>query len=268
MASASQIAPPAVRRLEGKVALITGAARGLGECTARLFAQHGAKVVIADIIDDLGEAVSKTIPDSTYVHCDVTKEKDVQNAVDTAVSKYGKLDIMFNNAGVNSTVNRDSILENDLEDFERVVSVNLTGTFLGTKHAARVMIPARRGNIINTASVSSIAGGLTSHAYTGSKHGVLGLTKNTAVELGRHGIRVNCVSPYVVATPMAKDFFRLNEEEINNLYAPLRGAKIEPQDFAEAVLFLASDECKFVNGHNLVADGGYTITNYGFTVFK
>ncbi|KAI9074376.1 hypothetical protein K1719_043670 [Acacia pycnantha] len=133
---------------------------------------------------------------------------------------------------------------------------------------ARMMIPARRGNIINTASVCSIAGGLASHAYTSSKHGVLGLTKNTAVELGRHGIRVNCVSPYVVATPMAMDFFRLNEEEIHNLYAPLRGAKIEPHDFAEAALFLASDESKFVSGHNLVADGGYTITNYGFTVFK
>ena len=146
--------------------------------------------------------------------------------------------------------------------------MNFTGVFLGIKHAARVMIPARRGNIINTASVCSITGGLSSHAYTSSKHGVLGLTKNTAVELGRHGIRVNCVSPYTVATPMAKEFFRLNDEEVQNIYNPLKGAKIEPQDFAEAALFLASDESKFVNGHNLVADGGYTITNYGFTIYK
>ena len=118
-------------RLEGKVALITGAARGLGECTARLFAKHGAKVVIADIVDDLGEAVSKTLPDSTYVHCDVTNESDVQNAVDTVVSKYGKLDIMFNNAGL-CDGNKD-IRENELSDFTRIVSVNLTGVFLGTK---------------------------------------------------------------------------------------------------------------------------------------
>ncbi|KAI9074377.1 hypothetical protein K1719_043671 [Acacia pycnantha] len=267
MASASQNAPPAVRRLEGRVALITGAARGLGECTARLFVEHGAKVVIADVIDDLGEAVSKTIPGSTYVHCDVTNEEDVQNAVDTAVSKYGKLDIMFNNAGCQDP-NTDNITDIELSDFVKVISVNLTGVFIGTKHAARVMIPARHGNIINTASVCSITGGLSTHAYTSSKHGVLGLTKNTAVELGRYGIRVNCLSPYVVATPMAKGFFRLTDEEVHNIYNPLKGAKIEPQDFAEAALFLASDESKFVNGHNLVADGGYTITNYGFTIYK
>ncbi|XP_054819363.1 borneol dehydrogenase, mitochondrial-like [Prosopis cineraria] len=266
-ASASEVASAPIKRLEGKVALITGAARGLGECTARLFTQHGAKVVIADILDDLGHSVSQTIPGSTYVHCDVTNEKDVENAVDTAVSKYGKLDIMFNNAGLGD-YNKDNILDNDLADFQKVVNVNLIGVFLGTKHAARVMIPARSGNIINTASVCSIAGGLSSHAYTSSKHGVLGLTKNTAVELGRYGIRVNCVSPYVVATPMAKEFFRLDDEGVHNIYSPLKGAAIEPQDFAEAALFLASNESKFVNGHNLVADGGYTITNYGFTIFK
>ncbi|KAI9074394.1 hypothetical protein K1719_043688 [Acacia pycnantha] len=130
-----------------KVALITGAARGVGECTATLFVKHRAKVEIADILEDLGEAVSKTIPYSTYGHCNVTKQKDIANAVDTAVSKYGKLDIMFNNAGINSTVNSDSILENDLEYFKRVISVNLTGVFLGTKHAARVMIPAGRGKL-------------------------------------------------------------------------------------------------------------------------
>ncbi|XP_028786673.1 secoisolariciresinol dehydrogenase-like [Neltuma alba] len=272
MGSASMLASVAMRRLEGKAALITGGASGIGECTARLFSQLGAKVVIADIQDDLGHSVSKSITDSsssssaTYVHCDVTKEKDIENAVDTAVSKYGKLDIMFNNAGIVG-VNKTSILENHKSEFEEVINVNLIGVFLGTKHAARVMVPARRGSILSTASVCGCIGGVASHAYTSSKHAVVGLTRNTAVELGRFGIRVNCVSPYVVATPLAKDFFRLDDEGVHGVYSNLKGAKLEPQDVAEAALYLASDQSKYVSGYNLVVDGGFTITNPGFTVF-
>lgn len=146
------------------MALITGGASGIGEATARLFSKHGAQVVIADIQDELGHSVCKDLSESSasYVHCDVTKEKDVETAVNTAVSKHGKLDIMFNNAGI-SGVNKTNILEYHKSEFEEVINVNLVGMFLGTKHAARVMIPARRGSIINTASICGSIGGACGH---------------------------------------------------------------------------------------------------------
>ncbi|CAL5212315.1 unnamed protein product [Lathyrus oleraceus] len=191
MATASLVSA-ALKRLEGKVALITGGASGIGEATARLFSQNGAKIVIADIQDDQGHSVCQELHKSfaSYVHCDVTNEKDIENAVNTAVSKYGKLDIMFNNAGIVG-VNNTNILEYELSEFQRVINVNLVGVFLGTKHASRVMIPARRGSIINTASICGNIGGAATHGYTSSKHAVVGLTRNTAVELGpqKHGGR-------------------------------------------------------------------------------
>ncbi|KAK7263430.1 hypothetical protein RJT34_31020 [Clitoria ternatea] len=265
MASASLVA--AARRLEGKVALITGGGSGIGEATARLFSKHGAKVVIADIQDHLGHSLCKDLEESSssYVHCDVTKETDVENAVNTAVSKYGKLDIMFNNAGIGGA-NKSNIVENEKSEFEQVINVNLVGVFLGTKHAARVMIPERRGSIINTASVCGSIGGVASHPYTSSKHAVVGLTRNTAVELGALGVRVNCVSPYMVATPLAKDFFKLSDEGVRGVYFNLKG-DLEPNDVAEAALYLGSDASKFVSGHNLVVDGGFTVVNNGFCVF-
>ncbi|KAB5561632.1 hypothetical protein DKX38_006589 [Salix brachista] len=260
----------ALRRLEGKVALITGGSSGIGESTARLFAKHGAKVVIADIQDELGHSVCKDLKteSASFVHCDVTQEKDVENAVSTAVSRHGKLDIMFNNAGIIEKTPKPNILDNDKAEFEKVVGVNLVGAFLGTKHAARVMIPARRGSIISTASVCGTIGGVATHAYTSSKHGIIGLMRNTAVELGQHGIRVNCVSPYLVSTPLARDFFKLDEDdEEKRVYSNLKDAVLKSEDIAEAVLFLGSDESKYVSGLNLIVDGGFTIVNPGFCMF-
>ncbi|GKU93770.1 hypothetical protein SLEP1_g7338 [Rubroshorea leprosula] len=267
--AASSLFSAAVRRLEGKVAIITGGASGIGECTARIFTRHGAKVVIADIQDDLAKSVCNDIgPESaSFVHCDVTKEGDVKNVVDTTVSKFGKLDIMFNNAGILGGDAKPDILDNDISEFEQVFRVNVAGVFLGTKHAARMMKPARRGSIINTASICSVTGGVASHAYTSSKHGVLGLTRNAAVELGQYGIRVNCVSPYLVPTPLAKNFFKMDDEECLNVYKNLKGANLEPVDVAASALFLASDESKYVSGHSLIIDGGFTITNCGFSIF-
>ncbi|CAI9781401.1 unnamed protein product [Fraxinus pennsylvanica] len=258
-----------VRRLQGKVALITGAATGIGESTARLFAKHGAKVLVADVNDKLGEKVCKELGASSasFVHCDVTKESDVEAAVNTAVDKFGKLDIMYNNAGIGGIPN-PSILEIEKSEFEKIINVNLVGAFLGSKHAARVMIPNRSGNIITTASTCSKIGGGSSHNYVSSKHGVVGLTKNLAVELGKYGIRVNCVSPHVVPTRQSKEFYKMDDKEFSSVYSVLKGVYLQPEDVAEAVLFLASDESKCVHGHNLFVDGGVTIANSKFSMFE
>ncbi|TKY44980.1 Secoisolariciresinol dehydrogenase [Spatholobus suberectus] len=218
--------------LEGKVALITGGPRGIGECMARLFCKHGAKVVIADIRDQLGQAVQDDIGTkyASYIRCDVSKETDVENAVNTTISKYGKLDIMVNNATIIEDA-KPSILNNDVTKFERVVSVNLTGPFLGTKHAARVMIPAKKGSIITIGSVSSSIGGVATHSYTSSKHAVVGLIKNTTAELGKFGIRVNCASPYI-CNEVAKEYFKVNDDGSSWVYSNLKGVVLKEEDVA------------------------------------
>ncbi|GAB4841918.1 hypothetical protein Ancab_011875 [Ancistrocladus abbreviatus] len=260
--------PASTRGLEGKVALITGGARGIGECTVRLFAKHGAKVVVVDILDQLGQSVCNDIGPNTalYIHCDVATESDVETAVNETVAKFGKLDILINNAAT-SDVLKLSILENDMAEFERALRVNLVGVFIFTKHAARVMIPARTGSIIAVGSVSTCLGGIATHAYTSAKHGMIGLTKNVAVELGKFGIRVNCVSPYFIQTPGGEEFFKMKDAEANSIYSNLKGHRLQSPDVAEALLYLASDESKYVSGHNLLVDGGFTITNPVFGVF-
>ncbi|KAL4296366.1 hypothetical protein GQ457_12G012020 [Hibiscus cannabinus] len=261
------------KRLEGKVALITGGASGIGQCTAKVFAHHGAKVVIADIQDDLGHSVCEDIGPSncSYVHCNVTDEDHVKNAVDKAVSTHGKLDIMFNNAGIVDP-NKARIIDNEKSDFERVLSVNVTGVFLGIKHAARVMVPSRSGSIISTSSVSSMIGAAASHAYCASKHAVLGLTRNAAVELGQFGIRVNCLSPYALATPLATSFIGFNDDEelekTMSLFANLKGVYLKAEDVANAALYLASEEGRYVSGHNLFIDGGFSVVNPSLNMFQ
>ncbi|KAK1300565.1 Momilactone A synthase [Acorus calamus] len=270
--------PAAAKRLQGKVALITGGASGIGKATARLFRAHGAKVVIADIQDGPGRSVSADLggpSDCLYVRCDVTEESDVRDAVDAAVSTFGKLDVIHNNAGVIDPLT--PLAETGKSHFERVLAVNLTGSFLGTKHAARVMVPNRRGSIVMTASASSVIGSVNmsvTHAYTISKHGLLGLMRNAAAELGQFGVRVNCVSPYGLATPLTKKAWSFagdaEVEEAYGRYAALKGATLRAEDVAYAVLYLASEEAKYVSGHNLAVDGGFTSSvcvpsNYSFS---
>ncbi|KAK9051660.1 hypothetical protein SSX86_028288 [Deinandra increscens subsp. villosa] len=251
-----------------KVAFITGGAQGIGEKIARLFVKHGSKVVIGDIQDGLGQSVCADLglDKTTYVHCDVTIESDVENAINMTLAKYGKLDIMINNAAIAGDVNHN-ILENDPTDFERVLRVNVTGVFLGTKHAARAMIPARSGNIIMLGSVSGSIGGIVSHAYSSSKHAIVGLTKNTAAELGQYGIRVNCLSPHFIPSPLTVKLINDYPEKYSKVYSNLKGVALHEDDVAEAALFLASDEARYMSGHNLVLDGGFTVINPAFGLF-
>ncbi|KAL4310951.1 hypothetical protein GQ457_01G015140 [Hibiscus cannabinus] len=254
------------KRLDGKVALITGGASGLGECTTRLFVKHGAKVLIADIQDELGHSLCQHLgaENVSYVHCDVTCESDVENAVNLAVSKYGKLDIMFNNAGIIGE-NEVRVTDTSTENFKRVYDINVLGGFLGAKYAARVMVPAKKGCILFTSSLSSKISYGNPHAYKSSKHAVTGLTKSLAVELGEHGIRVNCISPHATATPLFQKtlglFDKKKGEEMIAVSAVLKGTVLEPEDFANAALYLASDEAKYVSGVNLAIDGGYCLSN-------
>ncbi|RWW77380.1 hypothetical protein BHE74_00014455 [Ensete ventricosum] len=251
-------------RLEGKVAVITGGASGIGESTAKLFVRYGARVVIADIQDDKGRALCDLLgtADACYVHCDVTDESDMRNAVDTAVASYGKLDIMFSNAGTLREFGK-GLTNSDKAEFERVMAVNVVGAFLATKHAARVMTPARRGSIVITGSTASALGGVVPHSYVCSKHAVVGLMKSAAAELGVHGVRVNCVSPHGVMTPLLIGVVGMDEaatEAFLEGSTNLKGVKPTGEDVAEAVAYLGGDESRYVSGVNLMVDGGYSVT--------
>ncbi|KAL4600761.1 hypothetical protein ACB092_11G222300 [Castanea dentata] len=199
-----------------------------------------------------------------------------QAKVDFTVNKFGTLDIMVNNAGLSGSPCSD-IRNADISEFEKIFDVNVKGVFLGMKHAARIMIPLKKGSIISLCSVASVIGGLGPHPYTGSKHAVLGLTKNVAAELGLHGIRVNCVSPYAVATGLALAHLPEDERTEDAMAgirdfvgknANLQGVELTVDDVANSVLFLASDEARYVSGANLMVDGGFTCTNHLLQVFR
>ncbi|KAL8526548.1 hypothetical protein ACS0TY_015660 [Phlomoides rotata] len=203
--SGKETATPSFKRLEGKIAIVTGGARGIGEATVRLFAAHGAKVIIADIEDSLGTSVADSLsPNVTYAHCDITSEAQIETLINSTVSNYGKIDILFSNAGIlGDQKKHKSILDFDGDEFDQILRVNVRGAALGMKHAARAMVRGGGGGcIICTASVAAVVGGMGPHAYTASKHALVGLVKNASCELGRHGIRVNCISPFGVATTM------------------------------------------------------------------
>ncbi|KAG5587620.1 hypothetical protein H5410_048054 [Solanum commersonii] len=254
------------RKLEGKVALITGAASGIGKETAAKFINNGAKVVIADVQNQLGqETASELGPNASFVVCDVTKESDVSNAVDFTVSSHGQLDIMYNNAGIACRTPR-TIADLDLDAFDRVMAINVRGVIAGIKHAARVMIPRKTGSILCTASVTGVIGGLAQPTYSTTKSCVIGIMRSVTAELSEHGIRINCVSPFAIPTPFYLDEIKLHYPELEpkvlvkmlHRTSELKGAYCEPIDVANAALFLASDDAKYVSGHNLVIDGGFT----------
>ncbi|CAA0839162.1 Short-chain dehydrogenase reductase 2a [Striga hermonthica] len=270
--SPDELLPPLARRLDGKVAVITGGASGFGESTARLFARHGASIVIADIQDEKGLSLCRELCGAhpgrvSYVHCDVTRESDVRAAVDLAVSAHGGLDVMFNNAGIPGKLDF-AIAEADGDNFRRVMDANAYGAFLGTKHAARVMVPAGKGVVLYTSSLASVTAGESPHAYEASKHAVVGLMRSACVELGRYGVRANCISPCAVATPLLTGAMGVGAgvvEGIIGASATLKGVVPTAEDVAEAALYLAGDGARFVSGVNLVVDGGYSTTNGSYS---
>lgn len=247
-------------RLKGKVAVVTGAASGIGAGTAQRFVEEGARVVLADIQEAPGMALAEKLGgDTRFIRTNVTVEADVAAAVDLAVSAFGQLDCMVNNAGIVGAVG--PIHETTLEAWDATMSVLLTGMFLGSKHAARVMIPKRTGNILSISSTAGLAGGLGPNAYTAAKHAVIGLTKSLSSELNQHSIRVNAVAPGNTATAMTADVIAGDPDGLEQAQktiastSPL-GIAAVPEDIANALLYLASDDARNVSGHCLLVDSG------------
>lgn len=252
-------------RLEGKVALITGAASGIGEEAARLFVESGASVVIADIQDESGHQVVASIGSHkvSYYHCDVRDEKQVEETVKYTIDKFGTLDILFSNAGVMGPLT--GILDLDIQGLQNTMATNVQGVAATIKHAARAMVDKKiRGSIICTTSVAACLGGVGPHGYTASKHAIVGLVRSACSELGAYGIRVNCVSPFGIATPLSCKAYNLEPSEVeanSSALGNLKGVVLKARHIAEAALFLASDEAAYISGHNLVVDGGFTVVN-------
>jgi NAD(P)-dependent dehydrogenase (short-subunit alcohol dehydrogenase family) len=250
-------------RLEGKVAAITGAASGFGECAARLFIGEGCKVVLGDIQDEAGAALADELgAGAVFVHCNVTSEDDVANMVDTAVREFGRLDIMYNNAGIVGAVG--PIDSTPTDEWKATLDILLNGVFYGIKHAARVMKPQQSGSIVSMASTAGIMGGLGPHTYSAAKHAVVGLTKSAGAELCRFGIRVNAIAPAGMATAMVANVSTGDHtaiEETKKILAqnsPLLNRPGLAEDVANAALWLASDESGYTNGHTLTTDAGIT----------
>ncbi len=242
-------------RLEGKVVVLTGAARGQGAAEAQLFAEEGAWLVIGDVLDEEGRKVAESLGDDVhYVHLDVTCEEDWAAATSRSLSEFGRIDCLVNNAGIHES---KSLAESTRADFERVLSVNLTGAFLGIKAVMGPMRDAGGGSIVNISSISGYGAVFGQAAYSSSKFGLRGLTKAAAIELGPHGIRVNSVHPGVIDTPMnqAPDVADVDFEGIvSGLPLPRQGTA---EDIAKLVLFLCSDEAAYSTGSEFIADGGF-----------
>jgi 3alpha(or 20beta)-hydroxysteroid dehydrogenase len=243
-------------RLDGKVALISGGARGQGAAAARAFTREGAKVVIGDILDEDGKQLADEIgEDALYVHLDVTREDDWAGAVEEGERLFGRIDVLLNNAGI---LKFAKLVDMTVDEYMQVVNVNQTGVFLGMRAIVAAMRKAGGGSIINVSSVEGLRGSPGLVAYVASKFAVRGMTKAAAVELGRDGIRVNSIHPGIVDTPMTRGV-GLEGMDIDALFSsiPIRRAGV-PEDIVAMAIFLASDDSAYCTGAEFVVDGGAT----------
>ena len=251
------------QRLQGKVAVITGAASGFGGATARRFKEEGCALILGDIQSDLGHDLANALGDRVFFeHCNVTLEADVKKLVDRALSAFGQLDIMFNNAGIVGA--KGPIDQTPADEWRITTDILINGVFYGVKHAAAVMKQQRSGSIINMSSVAGVMGGLAPHAYTTAKHAVIGLTTSASAELCQHNVRVNAIAPFSMATPMVADAHlqdhHATDEVAKTLAAnsPLPGRAGTALDVANAALWLGSDESGYTSGLTLTTDAGVT----------
>lgn len=250
-------------RLDGKVAVITGGASGIGAGTVRRFVEEGAVCVVGDIQVEPGQALADELGDAAvFLRTDVTVEDDVRGAVELAVEHFGRIDCIVNNAGIIGAMG--SITDTSIDSWNDTVAVLLTSVFLGMKHAGAAMVrQGGGGSIVSLSSTAGVVGGLGPHAYTAAKHGVVGLTKSVANELAPHGIRVNAIAPGNTVTAMTASVIAGDHADLERT-AELIGAGSPlgypglPVDIANAALFLASDESRYVSGHLLVVDAGQT----------
>jgi len=253
-------------RLEGKVAVITGAASGQGRAAARLFAKEGARVVVADLNDEGAQEVVRDITDSggeaAAARVDVSREADVEAMIRQAVEEFGRLDVLFNNAGVgysaSDRMKMASVVETPEKDWDAILAINLKGVAMGCKHAIPIMEEQGGGAIVNNASINALVGLPGADAYTAAKGGIVSLTRVLAVDWGPKNIRINCICPGGVETPMIAPV--LSDEQVLTLMresTPL-GRLARPEEIAQVALFLASDEASYLNGAILPVDGGWT----------
>ncbi len=253
-------------RLDGKVALVTGGASGIGEGTVRLFASEGARVVIADLQDEKGQHIAEDLGTTTsYLRTDVSAEDQVRAAVEHAVAKFGRLDCMFNNAGFGGV--GGPVEDTDMAGYDTTMAVLLRGVFLGIKHSARVMKAQGSGSIISTASIAGLQAGFGPHVYSAAKAAVIHLSRSVSVELAPFGVRSNAICPGVTVTNIFTAQRGLSEEQAEAAlplidaaladWAPMKRSG-QPADIAEAALWLASDASSYVTGQAIVVDGGLT----------
>ena len=237
--------------LDGRVALVTGGARGQGASEARLFAREGATVVISDVLDEQGEKTASALG-CQYLHLDVTSESEWESVVTDTIGRHGQLDILMNNAGIFQGA---QLVNTSTDLWNRTVAINQTGVFLGMRTAARAMIEVGNGgSIINTSSIAGLEGGFGATAYGATKWAVTGMTKTAAKELGKYEIRVNSIHPGVILTEMIDHLVKGNEEKMASRQ-PIRRLG-EPEDIAQMALFLASDRSSYCTGQAFTVDGG------------
>lgn len=245
-------------RLKNKVAIVTGGGSGIGRSTCLLFAQEGANVVVADYVADGGSETVRQIKaaggEASFVLTDVAKSADVQNMIATTVKTYGRVDVLFNNAGIEGPSSK--IANYKEEDWDRVIAIDLTSVYLGMKYVIPEMLKQGGGVIISTASVAGIVGFPGSGAYAAAKAGVINMTRMVALEYADKNIRVNCICPGIIETPMV-DRVVGNRSKDRVIKAEPIGRLGRPEDIANAALFLASDESSFATGAPFIIDGGY-----------